>query len=125
MRIEGKPYNPILDRKTLAMKSNPFIVTKILKNSVWTKELQIEEGDIIFFDTRNLFNTLVQLQHLTVVNLSKNRQAKNSIQIMDRIYPRKDKQDNLTSDVMEYDMISWDDYEDLIRDTTEDKTMNL
>ena len=125
MRIEGKPYNPILDRKTLAMKSNPFIVTKILKNSVWTKELQIEEGDIIFFDTRNLFNTLVQLQHLTVVNLNKNRQAKNSIQIMDRIYPRKDKQDNLTSDVMEYDMISWDDYEDLIRDTTEDKTMNL
>lgn len=125
MRIEGKSYDPVLDRKTLTMKSNPFIVTKILKNSVWTKELQIEEGDIIFFDTRNLFNTLVQLQHLTVVNLSKNLQAKNSVQIVDRIYPKKDEQGNLTSEVMEYDMISWDDYEDLIRDTTENKTMNL
>lgn len=125
MRIEGKSYDPVLDRKTLAMKSNPFVVTKILKNSVWTKELQIEEGDILFFDTRNLFNTLVQLQHLTVVNLSKNRQAKNSVQIVDRIYPKKDKQGNLTSEVMEYDMISWEDYEDLICNTTENKTMNL
>ena len=125
MRIEGQSYDPVLDRKTLAMKSNPFIVTKILKNSVWTKELQSEEGDIIFFDTRKLFNTLVQLQHLTVVNLSKNRQAKNSVQIVDRIYPKKDKQGNLTSDVMEYDMISWDDYDDLIRDTTENKTIDL
>ena len=87
--------------------------------------MQSEEGDIIFFDTRKLFNTLVQLQHLTVVNLSKNRQAKNSVQIVDRIYPKKDKQGNLTSDVMEYDMISWDDYDDLIRDTTENKTIDL
>lgn len=125
MRIEGTSYDPVLDRKTLTMKSNPFIVTTILKNSVWTKELQIEEGDILFFDTRNLFNSLVQLQHLTVVNLSKNRQAKNSVQIVDRIYPKKDEQGNLTSDVMEYDIISWDDYEDLICNTTENKTMNL
>lgn len=125
MRIKGTSYDPVLDRKTLTMKSNPFIVTKILRNSVWIKELQIEEGDILFFDTRKLFNSLVQLQHLTVVNLSKNRQAKNSVQIVDRIYPKKDEQGDLTSDVMEYDMISWDDYEDLIRDTTEDKTMNL
>ena len=125
MRIEGTSYDPVLDRKTLTMKSNPFIVTKILKNSVWTKELQIDEGDIIFFDTRKLFNSLVQLQHLTVVNLSKNRQAKNSVQIVDRIYPKKDNQGNLTSEVMEYDMISWDDYEDLICNTTENKTMNL
>lgn len=125
MKVESKSYDPILDRKTIVMKSNPFIVTKILKNNVWVKELQIEEGDIIFFDTRNLFNTLVQEQHLTVVNLSKNLQAKNSIQMIWRIYPEKDKHGNLKSESMEYELITWEDYEDLTSNNAENKTIDL
>lgn len=125
MKVESKSYDPILDRKTIVMKSNPFIVTKILKNNVWVKELQIEEGDIIFFDTRNLFNTLVQEQHLTVVNLSKNLQAKNSIQMIWRIYPEKDKHGNLKSESMEYELITWEDYEELNHDNNDNKTIDL
>lgn len=125
MKVESKHYDPILDRKTLVMKSNPFIVTKILKNNVWVKELQIEEGDIIFFDTRSLFNRSVEFQHLTAVNLSKNLQAKNSIQMIWRIYPEKDKHGNLKSESMEYELISWDDYEDLTSNNTENKTIDL
>lgn len=126
MKIEGTKYDPITDFNTLTMKSNPFIVTKILKTNVWIKELQIKENDIIFFDTCKLFNTLVQFQHLTVVNLSKNIKGENSISLVWRIYPKVNKQGQLVSDFMEYKMITWDEYDKLkVKSNKNDNFINL
>lgn len=126
MKIEGTKYDPITDFNTVTMKSNPFIFTKILKNNVWIKELQIKEDDIIFFDTCELFNTLVQCQHLTVVNLSKNIKGENSISLVWRIYPKVNKQGQLVSDFMEYKMITWDEYDKLkVKSNKNDNFINL
>ena len=118
MGIKGIPYDPTTDFDEVTMKSNPFVVTKILKNSVWIKELQIEQDDIIFFDTNYLFTSYNQ--HLTAVNLTKNLKVKNSISFVDRIYPKKDKNGTLKSDIVEYKIISWDDYAKMITKSEEE-----
>ena len=69
------------------LRTEPFKVTKILKeNSIWVKELDIQEGDILFIESINGLDRCDPPQ-LRVVNMSGNLKRVGKIGIVKQIQP--------------------------------------
>lgn len=69
------------------LRTEPFKVTKILKeNSVWVKELDIHEGDILFIESVNGLDRCDPPQ-LRLINMSGNLKRVGKIGVVKQIQP--------------------------------------
>lgn len=69
------------------LRTEPFKVTKILKeNSIWVKELDIREGDVLFIETINGIDRC-DIPQFRLINMSANLKRTGKIGLIKQIQP--------------------------------------